>query len=284
LGYLGLAYRRQGKDREALVAFEKALSLDASFIDALTQVTAIFMANGQKEKALARTHQHIQASPNNASLYNLLGNIALAQDKDTEAEEAFKKAIALRDDLLISYLNLGRLYAKKQSYDQAITYYEGIIATKPHLFPPYMTLGMLYSLHEKYEKANEYYKKVLQINPGYTQAINELAWNYAEHGGNLDEALSLAHKAREQAVDRTQITDTLGWIYYKKKVYAQAISLLKESAAAMANNPVARYHLGMAYYKNGNKDLARAELQQALKLDSDFRGSREAREVLATLE
>jgi tetratricopeptide (TPR) repeat protein len=282
--YLGLAYRRQGKNQEALVAFEKALSFDASFIDALTEVTAIFMANGQKDKALARTRRQIQASPNNPSLYNLLGNIALAQDKDTEAEEAFKKAIELRDDLLISYLNLGRLYAKKQSYDQATTYYESIIATKPHIFPPYMTLGILYSLHEKYEKANEYYKKVIQINPGYTQAINELAWNYAEHGGNLDEALSLAHKAREQAVDRTQITDTLGWIYYKKKVYAQAVSLLKESAAAMANNPVARYHLGMAYYKNGNKDLARAELQQALKLDSDFRGSREAREVLAVLE
>ena len=190
----------------------------------------------------------------------------------------------MRDDLLISYLNLGGLYAKKQSYDQAITYYAGIMATKPHIFPPYMMLGMLYSLQEKYEKANEYYKKVIQINPTYTQAINELAWNYAEHGGNLDEALSLAHKVREQAGDRAQITDTLGWIYYKKKVYAQAISLLKESAASMANNPVARYHLGMAYYKNGNKGLARAELQQALKLDSDFRGSREAREVLATLE
>jgi len=267
-----------------MVAFEKALSLDASFMDALAQVTAIFMANGQKDKALARARQHIQAAPNDPSLYNLLGNLALTQDKDMEAEEAFKKAIELRDDLLISYLNLGRLYAKKQAYDQAITYYESIIAAKPHIFPPYMMLGMLYSWHEKYAKANEYYKKVLQINPGYTQAINELAWNYVEHGGNLDEALSLAHKAREQAVDRTQITDTLGWIYYKKKAYVQAISLLKESAAAMATNPIARYHLGMAYYKNGNKDLARAELQQALKLDSDFRGAMEAREVLTMLE
>ena len=80
----------------------------ASFIDALTQVTAIFMANGQKGKALTRTRQQIQVLPNDPSLYNLLGNIALAQDKDTEAEEAFKKAIELRDDLLISYLNLGR--------------------------------------------------------------------------------------------------------------------------------------------------------------------------------
>ena len=52
----------------------------------------------------------------------------------------------------------------------------------------------------------------------------------------------------------------------------------------MANNPVARYHLGMAYYKHGNTNLARAELQQALQLDSNFQGSKEAREVLATLE
>src|SRR6266568_5854152 len=67
--------------------------------------------------------------------------------------------------------------------------------------------------------------------------------------------------------------DTLGWIYYKKKVYAQAISLLKESVATMAGDPIVRYHLGMAYYKNGNKDLARAELQQALRLQQDFSGA-----------
>ena len=147
-----------------------------------------------------------------------------------------------------------------------------------------MTLGILYSLHERYEKANEYYKKVIQINPGYTQAINELAWNYAEHGGNLDEALSLARKAREQAVDRTQITDTLGWIYYKKKVYKQAISFLKEGAAVMASNPTSHYHLGMAYYRNGNADLAKVELQQALQLDTHFSGAQEAKEVLDTMQ
>jgi len=102
----------------------------------------------------------------------------------------------------------------------------------------------------------------------------------------------LAQRAREQTADSPQIadtlgpqiTDTLGWIYYKKKVYAQAISLLKESVATMAGDPIVRYHLGMAYYKNGNKDLARAELQQALRLQQDFSGAQEAREVLATLE
>src|SRR5205807_1346818 len=55
--YLGLAYRRQQKNQEALTAFEKALSLDPSLLDALAQVTAIFTANGQQDKALARARQ-----------------------------------------------------------------------------------------------------------------------------------------------------------------------------------------------------------------------------------
>src|SRR5205085_8401299 len=125
----------------------------------------------------------------------------------------------------------------------------------------YVMLGAISSLQEKYGKANEYYKNALKINPRLTYALNELALNYAEHGGNLDDAFSLAQKAREQDTGSPQVADTLGWIYYKKKMYTQAVGLLKESAAAMASNPVIRYHLGMAYYKNGNKALARTELQ-----------------------
>ena len=71
----------------------------------------------------------------------------------------------------------------------------------------------------------------------------------------LTSTLSRPLGAREQAVDRVQITDTLGWIYYKKKVYAQAISLLKR-VPLLWHIPGCPLSLEMAYYKNGNKDLA----------------------------
>jgi tetratricopeptide (TPR) repeat protein len=111
-------------------------------------------------------------------------------------------------------------------------------------------------------------------------AENNLAWNYAEHGGNIDVALSLAQHAREQAPDDPRIADTLGWIYYKKNTYLNAIALLKESVGKMPNNPVIRYHLGMAYFKNDEKETARKELEQALKLNPNFPGADEARQIV----
>ena len=51
----------------------------------------------------------------------------------------------------------------------------------------------------------------------------------------------------------------------------------------MADNPTMRYHLGMAYYKNGEKENARRELKKALELDPKFSGSEEAKDGIGFL-
>ena len=88
--------------------------------------------------------------------------------------------------------------------------------------------------------------------------------------------------------------DTLGWVYYKKGLYAAAIEQLQKAvkvdeAAARANNssPSAtyHYHLGMALIAKGDKQGARRELEAALKLGekAPFADADEARKVLPTL-
>ena len=71
--------------------------------------------------------------------------------------------------------------------------------------------------------------------------------------------------------------------YYKKNVYGQAIGLLEESAKKMPTHPLVQYHLGMAYYKKGDSDRAREQLEKALNIQPDFPGSEQARQVLAEL-
>ena len=39
----------------------------------------------------------------------------------------------------------------------------------------------------------------------------------------------------------------------------------------------------MAYYKKGDKERARAELQKALRLNANFNGADEARKILAQI-
>ena len=122
------------------------------------------MAKGDTVTALKRVQKHLQVLPNNPLLYNLLGGIYTLQNNDAKAEEAFKQAIKLDENVLISYLNLGNLYVKNQSYEQAIRQYEAVIKANPTV-PPYMLLGVIYDLQGKHPKANEYYQQVLKINP-----------------------------------------------------------------------------------------------------------------------
>ncbi|MDC4226014.1 MAG: tetratricopeptide repeat protein [Candidatus Manganitrophus sp.] len=106
---------------------------------------------------------------------------------------------------------------------------------------------------------------------------------YAEHGGNIDRALTLAQMAKEKYPDDPAISDTLGWIYYKKNAFLKAVSLLEESAQKLSKNPIVRYHLGMAYYKSGQNGLAKKELSESLKLGKEFPGADEAERTLNEL-
>ena len=127
------------------------------------------------------------------------------------------------------------------------------------------------------------FRSVVGFNPKFAPAANNLAWIQADHGGNLDVALSLAQTAREQQPNDPHIADTLGFIYYKKNAYLLAVNLLKEAVEKLPNDPIVQFHYGMAQYKNGDAAGAKKALQASLKLSKDFAGSEEAKKTLAEL-
>jgi len=146
-----------------------------------------------------------------------------------------------------------------------------------------MMLGMIYESRKQYDQAQARYQEVLKINPRFAPAANNLAWLMIERGGNSDVALGYAQTAREVAPADPSIADTLGWIYYQKKVYLKALSLLEESAEKLSNNPLVLHHYGMALYKNEKKPEARKALEKSLQLDANHPGAAEAKAALAEL-
>ena len=146
-----------------------------------------------------------------------------------------------------------------------------------------MIVGVLYEQKGDIQKARETYEQVLTINPRFVPAANNLAWIYAEHGGDKEKALQLAQMAKERAPDDPRISDTLGWILYKRGIYQNALSLLKDSAAKLPDNPQVQYHLGMVYAQLGDQTNARKALNAAIGSPADFQGKDEARKTLASL-
>ena len=65
------------------------------------------------------------------------------------------------------------------------------------------------------------------------------------------------------------MSDTVGWIYVQKQMRSAAIPHLESSVAGTPEDPVAHYHLGIAYLRKGQKDQARQAFN-AVKAESKW--------------
>jgi tetratricopeptide (TPR) repeat protein len=142
-------------------------------------------------------------------------------------------------------------------------------------------IAMLLEAQNKKTEAIQRYEEILRMEPNAAVAANNLAWIYAERGENLDLALQYAQKAKQELASSPIVSDTLGWVYYKKQLASLAVPLLEQSVTTDGQNPLFRYHLGMAYVQLGDFAKAAQTLKEALRLRSDFPGAEEARQTLA---
>jgi len=130
-------------------------------------------------------------------------------------------------------------------------------------------------------EARRRYEEIMKIDPRAAVAANNLAYIYAEGGGNLDVALQLAQTAKERLPDVPEVNDTLGFVYLKKELPSLALPPFQLSAEKDPANPVYHYHLGLAFAQNGETAKAKASLTRALALSDNFPGANDARQLLA---
>jgi tetratricopeptide (TPR) repeat protein len=231
-----------------------------------------------------RVERHFDKVKDRASIYHILGELSVAAGDMNKGIGYFEKALAINPSLVSAYLKIGDLYAGQQALDQAIGAYLKAVELTPKSVETRMRVAMMYDRKKEYRKANQFYEKILEMNGNFAPAANNLAWNIAEHGGNLDVALRWAKKAREIDPQNPNVVDTLGWVSYKQGLFAQAIDRLKESSDRLANkNPTVLYHLGMAYYRSNKRNEARETLTKALALSRNFNGADEAIKTVAVL-
>jgi tetratricopeptide (TPR) repeat protein len=89
--------------------------------------------------------------------------------------------------------------------------------------------------------------------------------------------LKFAQVAKEKLPDDPSVMDTLGWIYYKKGLYGNAVQEFSDSLEKLPENATVHYHLGAALLKKGDKARAKLSLEKALALDDNFDGAKDAR-------
>jgi len=267
--------------------YAQAIKLAGEALDARPQsavafstLGASYVAQKQPDEAIQAMQARLTSTPDWSEGVEILAQLAQRTGRLAIAEAAFTRALSIDPKSTAAVLGLGDTYFLGQKFDQAQVQYEKA-ATMQDSSRSYalFRVGQIYERKGEFTKARVSYENSIAADPDNVVAKNNLAWLYAEHGGNMDVALKLAEEAREKAPNDAGIGDTLGWIYVKKGSYEAAVENLKYSAGKEPNNPAYLYHLGMAYYKMGRHAEARKELEAALKMPN-FGDAAGARQIL----
>jgi tetratricopeptide (TPR) repeat protein len=286
---LGNLHLAQQQYSDAAKAFQQGLDRDPHSQDSLSGLMNSYLAQTEVDKAIAAANVQIAKVPDSSSFYDLLGTVLFSTKKDLPgAEAAFTKSAELDKDNSDAVLKLGQVQVARGATDRAIATYQSALQKNPKQVSFYILLGEIYESQRLWEQAKQMYQKALELKPDNAMASNNLAYVLLQTGGDIDTALSLAQAARRGAPESPNAADTLGWVYYQKGEYKSAIDLFQEAMQLnrkmkRPDDPTFHYHLGLAYAKADQPDLAKHELRLVLKIDPNFGDAQEVRTQLAAL-
>ena len=227
----GIAYYGKKDNPKALSHFQKVAPESRFYEDAVIHASYILSENKQNEEAIQLLSDAVDNDPDNAE---------------------FK-------------YYLGTFYEDAEQYDRAEDFIQQAIESDPDNPRYYFRLGVVYDKWNKKESSMATMRKVIELDPKHANALNYLGYTYADLGKNLDEAERLIKEALKYKPDDGYITDSLGWVYYKKGEYEKALKYLKKAVEIVPDDPIMLEHLGDAYLKLNNKSEALKYYKKSLQ-------------------
>lgn len=233
--YLGAVYEEIGRPELAIFHYQKVASASSYFGDATVHTAHLLRAGGSLDKAV------------------------------DYMEAALKKT----DELPQLYAFYATLLDDQKNYKKAAA----MLAEATDKFPANTQLRFfLGTMHDRLGNVQETIAqmvKVLDTDKNHVQALNYLAFTYAELGDNLDEAMSLAQRAMDLQPGDGYIMDTMGWIFFKKGDTESAIKYLEAAYSAKNDEAIIAEHLGDAYLRHQMWQKAQKMYMRATQLDPD---------------
>lgn len=288
-----------GKKQEA-IAYLEELKQDPK---AVIQLAILYMDENKYSEAVNVLSELARQYPNNGQI---VFPLALAYERlgDYSAAMRLLQGISPSDEFYVdSQQYLAVLTAKKVNLDAGIAILQDRLKGRPDVKEWLLAISLLYEEAGRLDEAEAWLKKaadfhpndaqvmfqqvmlldkkdqkdtalslakrLLEIDPQNAMAMNYIGYSYAEMGINLNDAEKLIKNAIALEPNDGYIIDSLGWVYFKKKEFDQAMVNLKRAHELIPNDPTIIEHLGDVFSVKGMYDDARKMYEKALELSKN---------------
>jgi len=252
---------------------------------AMRVIGASYIGQKQPTEAMRALEQHAAQYPQLGAVQQFLGEWMISFGQPEKARAAFAAAKVADPHSAAAALELAKLDINAGKPDFARQALAQIVASDSANLEARQLLGSLEVKSGNYAAAREQFQKILEADPHNVAALNNLAYILTNYIESTDVALGYAQKAREAAPENLDAEGTLGWVFYRKGLYRQALNQLQDASAkdgssATPNAAIRKYHLAMTYFRLGDRNRGTTALVAALKIDPKLPEARMATAVV----
>lgn len=262
---LGLVREEQGRNEEAIINLQKALSLKPRLRGANLFLAIAEYRLNQFDKAAAALQKETALYPSDANAWMWLGVVQLAAENPEEAVTALDKAAKLAPDSVDILYHRGRAYllVSKNSYEK-------MFQIDPHSWRVHQVLAQADAEADRSEDAIAEYQAAIQLAPKQPGLHEDLGTEYWKSG-----KLELAEAALQQEleIDPNNVLARykLGTLEAERGEGAKGKELIE---GAVRQNPRLKdsgYYLGRAEMELGNNAAAVEAFNRAISApDTDL--------------
>ncbi len=221
----GLAQLSRDDFAKALPYFERAVETAPNYAEAWYQAGFCYGVLGRHYEALKAARQAARLRPDWAQVYVNIGASSFALGQFKDAVEAYRQAIRLDDDNAEAQYSLGLTFNKLNRTDEEVLAYKRAVALKPDHANAIEKLGLAYFKQKRFSDSVTAFDQLKVYKPD-AKTYNYLGESYLELG-KAEESLDAFNSAIGYDPDFDK----------------------------------ARFNLGLAYLKLGNREMAQVQYE-----------------------
>lgn len=221
----GLAQLSRDDYNRAAGYFEKAVEIDPNYAEAWYQAGYCYGVLGRHQDSLRATKQAAKLRPEWAEAHMNIGASSYALGQFKEAADAYRQAVRLDESNAETQYALGMTLGKLNRTDEEILAYRRAIALRPDHANSIEKLGLALFKQRRYAESVAYFEQLKAYRPD-AKTYNALGESNFE-AGKVDESVEAFNNALSYNPDLEK----------------------------------ARYNLGRAYLKLGNREMAQVQYE-----------------------
>ena len=289
-------YWQADMQQKAIAGLEALVQINPEAIELRRTLSEMYLAAKDLESAIGHSEAIVESGRAEIDDFQRLADFQRVSDRTGGALQTLRHGVTIYPESPQLSYSLGILFLQLDRYDDAYAALESSEAkAEAGDDEGFLTEGFYFDYAVTAERsgaidrAEELFRKSMDLvgdsaRENRAKSLNYLGYMWLELEKNIGEAGEMIKEANELKPDNGAYLDSLGWFYFLKKDYDEALKHLLRAEELMAEEPqkdsVIFEHIARAYLGKEDIEKARSYCERALELEPEKAELKELKQLI----